>query len=161
MKPFAAILRVIPISSTLRPRDMIHSLRSATEAIENGEVVCIFAEGQITRIGQLLPFRRGFERIMKGVDAPIIPVSLDGVWGSIFSYAQGRFFWKLPEAHSLSRHREFRTRDARRVHSNRRSPRRAGVAQRCLCVSQTAHDHAAGTRVHLDGPAASLALLHG
>jgi acyl-[acyl-carrier-protein]-phospholipid O-acyltransferase/long-chain-fatty-acid--[acyl-carrier-protein] ligase len=75
---------------------MIRSLRTATEAIASGEVVCIFAEGQITRIGQLLPFRRGFERIMKGVEAPIIPVNLDGVWGSIFSYERGRFLWKIP-----------------------------------------------------------------
>jgi len=94
--PFARILRCIPISSQLRPRDMIRSLRTATEAIQAGEVVCIFAEGQITRIGQLLPFRRGFERIMKGVDAPIVPVYLDGVWGSIFSFERGRFFWKFP-----------------------------------------------------------------
>ena len=31
---------------------------------------------------------------MKGVDAPIVPVNLDGVWGSIFSFERGRFFWK-------------------------------------------------------------------
>ena len=96
IKPGAKIMRAIPISSQLRPREMIKSLRSASEAIRNGEVVCIFAEGQITRIGHLLPFRRGFERIMKGVDAPIIPVHLDGVWGSIFSYERGRFLWKMP-----------------------------------------------------------------
>ena len=77
---------------------MLHSLREATNAIKNGEVVCIFAEGQITRIGQLLPFRRGMERIMKGVDAPIVPVNLDGVWGSIFSFERGRFLWKLPRS---------------------------------------------------------------
>jgi acyl-[acyl-carrier-protein]-phospholipid O-acyltransferase/long-chain-fatty-acid--[acyl-carrier-protein] ligase len=94
--PFARILRCIPISSELRPRDMIRSLRAATEAIQAGEVVCVFAEGQMTRIGQMLPFRRGFERIMKGVDAPIIPVNLDGVWGSIFSFERGRFIWKVP-----------------------------------------------------------------
>src|SRR5580692_11305924 len=96
IKPFAKMIEAIPISSQLRPRDMIHSLRAASDAIRNGEIVCIFAEGQITRIGQLLPFRRGLERIMKGVDAPIIPVYLDGVWGSIFSYERGRFLWKLP-----------------------------------------------------------------
>ncbi len=94
--PLARILRCIPISSELRPRDMIRSLRAATEAIQASEVLCIFAEGQVTRIGQMLPFRRGFERIMKNVDAPIIPVNLDGVWGSIFSFERGRFIWKVP-----------------------------------------------------------------
>ncbi len=97
VNPFARLMRAIPISSQLRPRDMIRSLRDATEAIRNGEVVCIFAEGQITRIGNLLPFRRGMERIMKGVDAPIIPVHLDEVWGSIFSFERGRFLWKVPQ----------------------------------------------------------------
>jgi acyl-[acyl-carrier-protein]-phospholipid O-acyltransferase/long-chain-fatty-acid--[acyl-carrier-protein] ligase len=97
VKPFAKITRAIPISSMLRPRDMIHALRTASEAIRSGEVVCIFAEGQITRIGQMLPFRRGFERIMKGVDAPILPVHLDAVWGSIFSFDRERFLWKIPQ----------------------------------------------------------------
>jgi acyl-[acyl-carrier-protein]-phospholipid O-acyltransferase / long-chain-fatty-acid--[acyl-carrier-protein] ligase len=96
VKPLAKLIRAIPISSEQRPREMIHSLREATHAIKNGEVVCIFAEGQITRTGQLLPFRRGLERIMKGVDAPIVPVNLDGVWGSIFSFERGRFLWKRP-----------------------------------------------------------------
>jgi acyl-[acyl-carrier-protein]-phospholipid O-acyltransferase/long-chain-fatty-acid--[acyl-carrier-protein] ligase len=96
IRPFARLMKAIPISSNLRPRDMIKSLRTASEAITKGHVVCIFAEGQITRIGRLLPFRRGMERIMKGVEAPIIPVHLDGVWGSMFSFERGRFFWKLP-----------------------------------------------------------------
>jgi acyl-[acyl-carrier-protein]-phospholipid O-acyltransferase/long-chain-fatty-acid--[acyl-carrier-protein] ligase len=96
IRPLARLMQVIPISPRQRPREMIQALRMATEAIHRGELVCIFAEGQITRIGQLLPFRRGLERIMRGVDAPIIPVCLDGVWGSIFSFEGGRFFWKRP-----------------------------------------------------------------
>jgi acyl-[acyl-carrier-protein]-phospholipid O-acyltransferase/long-chain-fatty-acid--[acyl-carrier-protein] ligase len=98
IKPGAKMIRAIPISSELRPREMLQSLREASNAIRSGEVVCIFAEGQITRIGQLLPFRRGMERIMKGVDAPIVPVNLDGVWGSIFSFERGRFLWKMPRS---------------------------------------------------------------
>ena len=96
IKPFARVMQAIPISSELRPREMLKSLRAASEAIAHGEVVCIFAEGQITRIGQMLPFRRGFERIMRDVEAPIIPIALDGVWGSIFSFEKGRFFYKWP-----------------------------------------------------------------
>jgi acyl-[acyl-carrier-protein]-phospholipid O-acyltransferase/long-chain-fatty-acid--[acyl-carrier-protein] ligase len=96
VKPFAKIMGVIPIASDQGPREMIHSLRMATDALKNGEVVCIFPEGQMTRIGQMLPFRRGMERIIKGVDVPIIPVNLDGVWGSIFSFAGGKFLWKFP-----------------------------------------------------------------
>lgn len=91
IKPFAKILGTIPVSSEQRPRELIHSLQAASDAIRQGEVVCIFAEGQITRIGQMLPFRRGFERIMKDLDAPIIPVALDGVLGGPWSYQRGRF----------------------------------------------------------------------
>ena len=97
VKPLAKIARAIPISSEQHPREMIRSLQTASDALRNGEIVCIFAEGQITRTGQLLPFRRGLERIMKGVEAPIIPVNLDGVWGSIFSFERGRFLWKMPQ----------------------------------------------------------------
>ena len=96
VKPFARMVKAIPISSEQHPREMLHSLKTATEALRNNEIVCIFAEGQITRTGQLLPFRRGLERIMKGVEVPIIPVNLDGVWGSIFSFDRGRFLWKMP-----------------------------------------------------------------
>jgi acyl-[acyl-carrier-protein]-phospholipid O-acyltransferase / long-chain-fatty-acid--[acyl-carrier-protein] ligase len=96
IKPFAKILQAIPISSDQRPRELIQSLQAASDAIRNGEVVCIFAEGQITRIGQLLEFQRGFERIMKNVDAPIIPVALDGVLGSPTSFEHGRMVRRFP-----------------------------------------------------------------
>jgi len=96
VKPFARVLGVIPISSEQRPREMVKSLQTASEAVRAGDVVCIFAEGQITRIGQLLPFRRELERIMEDVEAPIVPVALDGVWGSIFSFEQRCFVWKWP-----------------------------------------------------------------
>ncbi len=96
VKPFAKVLGVIPISAQQRPREMIHSLREATRALQEGQLVCIFPEGQMTRIGQMMPFRRGMERILKGLDVPVIPMHIDGIWGSIFSFSGGKFFWKWP-----------------------------------------------------------------
>jgi acyl-[acyl-carrier-protein]-phospholipid O-acyltransferase/long-chain-fatty-acid--[acyl-carrier-protein] ligase len=90
------LANVIPIDSSPGPRAILQSLRAASEALARGEVVCIFAEGGITRTGFLLPFHRGFEQVVKGCPAPVIPVCLDNVWGSIFSFEGGRFFWKRP-----------------------------------------------------------------
>lgn len=96
LKPFLHYLRVIPLPLESQPRELVRAIHQARNAIHQGEVVGIFPENDISRIGVLLPFRRDFERIMEGVDAPIIPVCLDGMWGSIFSYQKGRFFWKVP-----------------------------------------------------------------
>jgi len=96
-KPFVKALGVIPISSHGGLRMVLRALREAGAALDQGELVCIFPEGQITRTGTLLPFRRGFERITKGRQTPIIPIHLDRVWGSIFSFDGGKFFWKWPE----------------------------------------------------------------
>jgi acyl-[acyl-carrier-protein]-phospholipid O-acyltransferase/long-chain-fatty-acid--[acyl-carrier-protein] ligase len=90
-------MKVIPITSAGDTRMILRALRSAGQALDDGEIVCIFPEGQITRTGTLLPFRRGFERIVKGRQVPIIPVHLDRVWGSIFSFECGRFLSKWPE----------------------------------------------------------------
>lgn len=89
-------MRAIPINATSGPKALIQSLQAANQALRDGDVVCIFAEGGITRTGQLLAFQRGLLKIVEGTGAPIIPVYLDGLWGSIFSFEGGRFFKKWP-----------------------------------------------------------------
>jgi acyl-[acyl-carrier-protein]-phospholipid O-acyltransferase/long-chain-fatty-acid--[acyl-carrier-protein] ligase len=91
--PLLKLMRAIPISAG---REALASLEQARRELQNGHVVCIFAEGSISRTGNMLPFKRGFERIVDGLDVPIVPVYLDRVWGSIFSFKGGRFFWKWP-----------------------------------------------------------------
>ncbi len=88
--------KVIPIDATSGPRAIVKSLQAASEALSRGDLVCIFAEGRFTRTGFLLPFRRGFEEIAKRGNAPIIPVCLDELWGSIFSFYGDRCLWKWP-----------------------------------------------------------------
>lgn len=88
---------IIPIRAGDGPRALIQSLNTAREALLNGQLVCIFAEGKITRTGQLQKFERGMLKILKGTDAPVVPVCLDELWGSIFSYERGRFIWKKPK----------------------------------------------------------------
>jgi acyl-[acyl-carrier-protein]-phospholipid O-acyltransferase/long-chain-fatty-acid--[acyl-carrier-protein] ligase len=95
LNSFFRLMKVIPVVPTSR-RGIVESLRRARSELEAGEVVCIFAEGAISRTGHLLAFKRGFEKIVEGSSIPIIPVHLDQLWGSIFSFKQGRFFWKRP-----------------------------------------------------------------
>jgi acyl-[acyl-carrier-protein]-phospholipid O-acyltransferase / long-chain-fatty-acid--[acyl-carrier-protein] ligase len=88
---------VIPIDARGGPRSILKSLKVASDALADGHLVCIFAEGAISRIGYLRAFQRGFEQVVKKTPAPIIPVALDHLWGSVFSYSGGRFFRKWPE----------------------------------------------------------------
>jgi acyl-[acyl-carrier-protein]-phospholipid O-acyltransferase/long-chain-fatty-acid--[acyl-carrier-protein] ligase len=88
---------VIPIDKWAGPRAIVQSLRLASDALARGEVVCIFAEGRFTRTGFLLPFHRGFEQIVKRSPAPVIPVCLEQLWGSVFSYWGKKLIWKWPQ----------------------------------------------------------------
>ena len=89
------LMRAIPTGGG-GARGALGAIRRAREELQAGHVVCIFAEGAISRTGNMLPFKRGFEKIIDGLDVPVIPVHLDQVWGSIFSFKDGRFFWKWP-----------------------------------------------------------------
>jgi acyl-[acyl-carrier-protein]-phospholipid O-acyltransferase / long-chain-fatty-acid--[acyl-carrier-protein] ligase len=96
LKRMAKLFGVIPINPT-RPKQIVTALKEAREAVLKGELVCIFPEGGLTRTGQVQGFRPGMLRIVEGTDAPVIPVYLEGLWGSIFSFKGGKFFWKWPE----------------------------------------------------------------
>ena len=91
---FLRCMGAIPIASTGGPKMILEAFREAGRALDDGELVCIFPEGQITRTGMSLPFQRGLERIVKGRTVPIIPVHLDRATASIFSPMQHR---RLPE----------------------------------------------------------------
>ncbi|WP_028241289.1 MFS transporter [Stutzerimonas azotifigens] len=68
-----------------------------SEYLRAGELVCIFPEGRLTGDGELNEFRGGVERILQDNPVPVIPMALQGLWGSFFSRdpAKGLFrrFW--------------------------------------------------------------------
>jgi acyl-[acyl-carrier-protein]-phospholipid O-acyltransferase/long-chain-fatty-acid--[acyl-carrier-protein] ligase len=90
---FLHLFGVVPISEK-RAKDAIVTM---AEAIKKGHLVCIFPEGQITRTGFMNEVRKGFELIARRAGAPVVPVYMDALWGSIFSFEGGRFFSKWPQ----------------------------------------------------------------
>jgi acyl-[acyl-carrier-protein]-phospholipid O-acyltransferase / long-chain-fatty-acid--[acyl-carrier-protein] ligase len=87
------------IRMTKNPKQISLALKEAQQALDAGELVCIFPEGGVSRTGQLQGFRRGMSKILEGTKAeiPVVPVFLHGLWGSIFSFEGGKFFWKWPK----------------------------------------------------------------
>jgi len=97
LKPFCKLMRAIPISTDDPPKKIMESLRQARQAMKDGFVVCIFAEGGVTRTGMLQQFKSGFEKIMKNTPYSVIPVHIGGAWGSVFSYYHGQLLSTLPK----------------------------------------------------------------
>jgi acyl-[acyl-carrier-protein]-phospholipid O-acyltransferase / long-chain-fatty-acid--[acyl-carrier-protein] ligase len=93
LHPFLRALGCIPINI----RHSHAAVRAAAEKIADGEIVCVFPEGQLERRGVLLRLHRGYELIARHANAEVVAVWLDQLWGSIFSFQGGRFFTKFPK----------------------------------------------------------------
>ncbi len=92
LNPVFRAFGALPIS----PRKAKDAVRAASEAIMAGEIVCIFPEGELSRSGMLLRLKRGYELIAKAAKCPVVPVWADNLWGSIFSFKGGKYFFKWP-----------------------------------------------------------------
>ena len=84
---FFRAMGCIPVSSGDGPKALAESFRRARAYMLSGQAVCIFAEGEISRHGQMQRFKKGFERMVEGAPVPIVPVHLDELWGSLFSFS--------------------------------------------------------------------------
>lgn len=54
-------------------------------ALADGDLVCIFPEGKLTKTGDMNPFRHGVTEILRRSPVPVVPMALRGLWGSVFS----------------------------------------------------------------------------
>jgi 1-acyl-sn-glycerol-3-phosphate acyltransferase len=83
-------VKAIPIASFKDDPAMVEcAFARVSEALRDGQLVCIFPEGRITDSGAILPFRRGVTRVLEKDPVPVVPVALQGLWGSFFSRKGG------------------------------------------------------------------------
>jgi 1-acyl-sn-glycerol-3-phosphate acyltransferase len=79
-------VRAIPIAPAHEdPRMLERAYAESARALEDGDLVCIFPEGKLTRTGDINPFRHGVSEILRRHPAPVVPMALRGLWGSVFS----------------------------------------------------------------------------
>lgn len=82
--------RAIPIASAKEdPALLDKAYDEVAKALEAGDLVGIFPEGRITDNGELYPFRKGITRIVERTPVPVVPMALQGLWGSFFSRKGG------------------------------------------------------------------------
>ena len=81
---------------SISPKRAKDTVKEAAALLAGGEIVCIFPEGELSRSGMLLRLKRGYELIARSAKCPVVPVWMDQLWGSIFSFEGGKFFVKWP-----------------------------------------------------------------
>ena len=82
--------KVIPICGAKEdPVILKTALDRISEALREGEVVCIFPEGQLTPDGEMCEFRQGIVRMIERDPAPVVPMAMSNMYGSAFSLAKG------------------------------------------------------------------------
>ena len=89
--------KTIPIDSKTRnPEIYTRAFERVKEELDSGEVVCIFPEGKLTSDGEIDEFKNGIEKIIASNPVPVIPMALQGLWGSVFSHKDGKALTKPP-----------------------------------------------------------------
>ena len=90
--------RAIPICSRQQdPEGYARAFEEIEQGLKDGDLLCIFPEGQLTKDGELQPFKAGIEKILQRTPVPVIPMALRGLWGSFFSHKDGHAFSTLPK----------------------------------------------------------------
>ena len=93
LNPIFKLIEAIPISN-IRAKEALRKQLIENKVRRN----CLhFPEGELSRTGTLLKLRKGFELIARLAGCDVVPVWLDGLWGSIFSFEGGRYFFKFPK----------------------------------------------------------------
>jgi len=83
--------RAIPIAPAHEDPALLQKAFDQIDAdLAEGEVVCIFPEGKLTKHGELNEFKKGVEKILERRPVPVVPMALRGLYGSFFSRQDGK-----------------------------------------------------------------------
>lgn len=92
------LAQTIPIAPwRKRPEVYAAAFEAIARELEDGQVVCIFPEGKLTKDGEIDTFREGIEQIVSRTPVPVVPMALQGFWGSFFSHHNGMAGAKWPQ----------------------------------------------------------------
>ena len=87
---FFKLVKAIPIAPQKEnPQAYEAAFERARQVLNEGELLCLFPEGAITRDGRLQPFKAGIMKILETNPVPVIPAALHNLWGSTFSRVEG------------------------------------------------------------------------
>jgi len=92
---FFRLAKAIPIApQKVDAQTYEQAFARAKEVLDEGDLLCIFPEGAISRDGELAEFKGGVMRLLASNPVPVVPIALQNVWGSFFSRAEGRAMTK-------------------------------------------------------------------
>ncbi|HSX61919.1 MAG TPA: MFS transporter [Tahibacter sp.] len=78
--------KAIPIAGYKEnPELLAKAFEEVDKELAEGNLVCIFPEGGLTKDGEIAEFKSGVEKILERRPVPVVPLALRGLWGSIFS----------------------------------------------------------------------------
>ncbi|GAA5003903.1 MFS transporter [Pseudoluteimonas lycopersici] len=91
MKWIFKTAKAIPIAGAREnPELMQRAFDAVDAALAEGELVCIFPEGALTKDGGIAPFKSGVEKVLERRPVPVIPMALRNMWGSMWSRRDSR-----------------------------------------------------------------------
>jgi 1-acyl-sn-glycerol-3-phosphate acyltransferase len=91
--------KLIPIATRRENSELLdQAFDNISEEIKMGHVLGIFPEGMITRDGELGRIQPGIQKIIKKDPIPVVLLSINGIWGSIFSFHGGKVILKWPKS---------------------------------------------------------------
>jgi len=91
-------LKTIPVDSKAKnPKVYEQAFIDVEQALQNQELIVIFPEGALTKDGEIGEFKPGLLKILEKSPVPIIPMGLQGLWGSFFSHKNKPAMTKLPK----------------------------------------------------------------